>query len=179
MRFISAETIEQRAIEVLQNTAMWDVPIPVSDIAMCLGLDLEEMELGDEVSGILVVGNGTGAIGYNVIDSPTRQRFTIAHEIGHYILHKEDQELFIDKEYAATFRRDESSASGTNYHEIQANRFAAALLMPRELVISEFENLAFDLGGEETLLELAKRFGVSAQAMSIRLSGLGLLEEAM
>jgi Zn-dependent peptidase ImmA (M78 family) len=75
------------------------------------------------------------------------------------------------------FRNAESS-TGTQVEEREANQFAAALLMPEEWVCREFEKQPFDLGDDEALSAMCKRFGVSSQAMSFRLVNLGLLKEA-
>ncbi len=139
-----------------------------------MGLSLLPAELGDDISGVLVVEGNSGTIGYDPTQAPVRQRFTIAHEIGHFVLHTSTSGVFIDKRYTAVFRRDQDSATGEHLEEIQANQFAASLLMPEDLLLSELRNHHFDLGDEQGLRELADRFQVSAQAMSIRLSGLGV-----
>jgi len=61
--------------------------------------------------------------------------FTIAHEIGHFILHHGESDLFIDTTYVAF--RDSESTKGENRAEIQANQFAAALLMPALFIEQE------------------------------------------
>lgn len=77
--------------------------------------------LGETVSGMLVVEDDRGAIGYNATHAPVRQRFTIAHEIAHYILHvkkSRKSQLFIDR--SVTFRRDETSSTGDDNQEVEA-----------------------------------------------------------
>ena len=121
---------------------------------------------------MLVVEGDRGAIGYNSIHALVRQRFTIAHEISHYLLHmKKNQksQLFIDRHL--TFRRG-GYFSG---EEIEANQLGAALLMPRTLVQQELRKNDLDLDDEEAITFLAKRFHVSTAAMSNRLSNLGML----
>lgn len=97
----------------------------------------------------------------------------MAHEVGHYVLHASGSErrLFIDKS-VTVYRRDDASSAGNDRQEVEANRFAAALLMPKELVLREIERNDFDLDDEEDVAELAKRFNVSAAAMSIRLANI-------
>ena len=114
-------------------------------------------------------------LGYNSTHAPVRQRFTIAHEISHYILHlKKNQksQLFIDR---FVFRRDENSSTGNDREEVEANRFAAALLMPETFVRKVIERFDFDLDDSEAIDSLAKRFNVSTAAMTNRLTTLGLL----
>ncbi len=169
--------IESEAKVILEKTHSFKVPVPIDAVARRLGLKLENAVLGDDVSGVLVIANGHGVIGYNAEQPPVRQRFTVAHECGHFILHSATSELFIDKRYMALFRRDRTSSTGDNNQEVEANRFAAALLMPAELVRKEVASTDFDLGDEEAITELAEKFEVSKQAMSLRLASLGIFEE--
>jgi Zn-dependent peptidase ImmA (M78 family) len=140
-----------------------------------LNLKTEASVLGDDISGLLVVENKRGAIGYNSTHARVRQRFTVAHEIGHYVMHVKNStqsRLFIDR-YVA-FRDDESSV-GNDWEEVEANAFGAALLMPARLVREEIKKRRLDLDDEDDLSDLAKRFHVSTSAMSYRLVNLGLL----
>jgi Zn-dependent peptidase ImmA (M78 family) len=168
--------IEERAQQVLEAADALQRPVPLENVARYLDLEVEEAFLGDDVSGILVVEHGKGRIGFNINHSSVRQRFSIAHEIAHFVLHQTKAPLFIDKNYTV-YHRDERSSSGENLQEIQANQFAAALLMPEGLVREALAELDFDLGDEDgtALEDLAKQFQVSRQAMSFRLANLGLL----
>lgn len=128
--------------------------------------------LGDEVSGILAINDGKGTIGYNLQHSKGRQRFTVAHELGHYVMHgKTKKELFVDKDYIVKFRSNKKYSLTEIKQEKEANAFAAALLMPKELV---FKELYREQGlTENELIEfLAKRFEVSVPAMTYRISDL-------
>jgi Zn-dependent peptidase ImmA (M78 family) len=182
---MSTDDIEVKAVEVLRKTRCLRVPVPVDVVAVRLGLRLREAPLGEGVSGVLLVEGGSGTIGYNEGHHPVRQRFSIAHEIGHYILHAvEDRStgIFIDKQPTAhlkrEYRRDSASSTGEKSQEIQANGFAAALLMPKELVVKEVEGLDPDIDDEDAISELATTFEVSPQAMSLRLAKLGYVENA-
>ncbi len=78
---------------------------------------------------MLVVDGDQGAIGYNSAHARVRQRFTIAHELAHYVLHARRSgkaQLFIDNQ--VTYRRDDQSSAGVNPEEIEANQLGAALL---------------------------------------------------
>ncbi len=166
--------IEAQASQILHRTKCLCFPVPVDLVAQRIGLQVEEATLGEDVSGVLVIENGKGTIGYNNSHPLVRQRFSIAHEIGHFILHQKQGQLFIDKTYKI-FLRDQRSSSGENLQEIQANQFAAALLMPEELLRQEVIDIGFDLGDEAALDALADKFQVSNQAMSFRLSNLNIL----
>ncbi len=66
------------------------------------------------------------------LGSTVRQRFTIAHELGHFFLHRASSTVFVDA--APIFFRDESSSNGSQREEIEANAFAAELLMPEDAI---------------------------------------------
>lgn len=169
----NARGIDQLAEDVLRQTGCDRIPVPVDRVARMLGLKVEAARFGDNVSGVIVFADDSATIGYNIAQAPVRQRFTIAHEIGHFKLHHQKRTLFIDKHYTEVYRRDQASATGDYLIERQANQFAAALLMPRHLLFQELQKVKFDLGDEIALEELAERFQVSAQAMSIRIANLG------
>jgi Zn-dependent peptidase ImmA (M78 family) len=165
------QEIERSAQLILQRGGVRNPPVPIESVARHVGLDVEPANLGEGVSGVLVVNEKHGIIGYNKDDPIVRQRFTIAHEIGHFVLHSRDEDLFIDKKMLAVFR-DSRSAHGADPREIEANAFAAALLMPAAMVKKALSASSFDLGGEDDLSELATMFHVSKQAMSYRLTNL-------
>jgi Zn-dependent peptidase ImmA (M78 family) len=129
---------------------------------------------GPDVSGILYRDGSKAIIAVNATHARTRQRFTIAHEIGHLRLH-EGRPMFVDRSVRLD-RRDERAARGVDAKEIEANSFAAALLMPEEMILSAVARLPRDSGrSQEIIGRLARRFDVSAQAMEYRLANLGLI----
>ena len=173
MRYIPTSQLEQTAAEILTEHDVLRTPIPIDVLAHRMGVRVEIVPLGEEISGVLVVEDGAGVIGVNAAHSTNRQRFSIAHELAHYRLHRRQQELFIDRAFSAVFR-DHKSSRGEDRLEIQANQLAAALLMPRVLLEDELAQGDFDLGSDESLLDLARRFGVSREAMAFRISNLEL-----
>jgi len=90
------------------------------------------------------------------------------------MLHQAKAPIFIDKSYTI-YLRDGKSSSGEDYQEVQANQFAAALLMPEPLVREALASNGIDLADEMALFTLAETFEVSAQAMTFRLVNLGIL----
>jgi Zn-dependent peptidase ImmA (M78 family) len=169
------EQLETHAERVLRETETYRVPVQIEVVAHRMKLSTEAAALGEDVSGMLVVENDRGAIGYNSTHAPVRQRFTIAHEIAHFVLHlkkNRKSQLFIDRHI---FRRDENSATGSDREEVEANRFGAALLMPATLVHKEIRKHDLDLDDEDAISFLSKRFQVSTAAMTNRLTTLGLL----
>lgn len=170
------EKLEEKAEKTLRETDTYRIPVAIEVLAHRLNLAVHSEALGDNVAGMLVIEGDRGAIGYNSTHALVRQRFTIAHEISHYLLHmkkKQKSQLFIDRHL--TFQRDGYSSGGVDHEEVEANQLGAALLMPRPLVQQEVKKNDLDLDDEEAITFLAKRFHVSTAAMSNRLSNLGLL----
>ncbi len=168
-----SKKIERITNNILEELNITKLPIPVDEIAKKRGLDIRAYDLGENVSGVLVMESGKGTIGFNPTESKVRQRFTIAHELGHYELHKQDNGFFIDKEFKMLFR-DHNSSTGEHKKEQEANAFAAALLMPEKFVVKEIKNHNLDLSDEDSLKELAKLFNVSVPAMTYRVTNLNL-----
>jgi len=106
----------------------------------------------------------------NQSQAQSRQRFTIAHELGHALLH-EGEELHVDKDFRINFR-DVVSSLATNVEEIESNTFAAWLLMPSRLLIRQIRSEHLDIDDGEEVEKLAGRYQVSAQAMTYRLANL-------
>ena len=97
---------------------------------------------------MIYVNEGTPIIGVNALHHPNRQRFTIAHECGHLILHKPQitKEVHVDKALASPMlMRDSVSAAGVDEMEIEANLFAAELLMPKAILAKALGNEPFDM----------------------------------
>jgi len=138
-------------------------PVEIKEILKKLGIVVREVDFDRSISGSIEKSDdGTFIISVNSADSLTRKRFTMAHELGHYILHRDkigngitDNRLY--------------RASNANYYignkeETQANQFAANLLMPKELIES------LRLKGYTEPADLAALLLVSLQALTIRLS---------
>lgn len=155
----------------------WNGVLPVDPTAIAQALGLRVVPLSDAdvekgLSGALhwyqVSGDSQPQLycRYNATtEGVDRQRFTIAHEIGHYASgHMADGRTM--------FRDTSETFTGRVYQpeEIEANRFAADLLMPASLVESSIKRDGF-----KTVQALAQRFGVSTSAMRWRLVNLGLL----
>ncbi|MCD2190990.1 ImmA/IrrE family metallo-endopeptidase [Actinomycetospora soli] len=153
-----------------------EVPVDVEQLAKSCGVDVVPQHFEDgDVSGMLLREDGVApVIGVNTAHSRVRQRFTIAHELGHWSLHPGRLVIF-DRPMRIN-RRDSVSAMATDREEIQANAFAAALLMPERLVRQRVSDLppAQRRDPEAAAGELARSFDVSRLAMSFRLVNLGL-----
>lgn len=151
------------------------LPINIDKIIKHQGLNIVPYD-EDGVSGILMIEQNSATIGYAKHESPQRQRFTKAHELGHFMLHRGGN-LFIDRDFKTMYRPSSTNAPSTEWQEWEANEFAACILMPEHLVNEEMKKIQIDYADDSTtswIEQLAKKFGVSVSAMSIRISRLGL-----
>lgn len=165
--------IDEQAENIINTLSIKKPSIDVDSIADHYNINITYQDFDDDSSGLLLIQNGKAIIAINIDNSPNRQRFTIAHELGHYFLHANNKEndLFIDQ---TLYHRNDKSSHGTYKQEIQANKFAAALLMPEEMIKEVIENEELDLSDDLDLLLLSNKFKVSEKAMSYRLGNLGL-----
>jgi len=173
-----------RASKLLDDYGVTGPPVPVEEIAAKLKLQVVYDSLPHDTSSVLIrQPNGRQVIGVNALHSSTRQRFSLAHEIGHSLLHlstgpPSDGEAVVSRPLEVLFR-DGVAGQGTNAIERDANTFAAALLMPESLVRTRLRRRwEQDRGQSADLIsaELADEFDVSTQAMRIRLVNLGLAD---
>ncbi|MCY4427675.1 MAG: ImmA/IrrE family metallo-endopeptidase [Halieaceae bacterium] len=145
-------------------------PVPVERIARLLGAEVRYLPFEGELAGMLIrdeAGRGI-VIGVNSLHHLNRRRFTIAHECGHLQLHK-GQRAYVDRSPLRINRRDEVSSQAMNVEEIEANRFAAELLMPYDMIVEDLMGVALDIEDEGALKELGDRYRVSIQALTLRL----------
>lgn len=172
---MDTKVITARVLAILREFKDVTLPIRIEEIAKMRGCKIMPYPLGDDVSGLLSIEDGKGIIGYNEKESKVRRRFTIAHELGHYEFHRNESDLFLDKQF---IYRSTSSGSTkvTQQMEQQANAFASIILMPPDLVKKEVNKMQLDLGSGHAINELARIFEVSPTAMSIRISSLGLVQ---
>ena len=144
-------------------------PVDVEGLARALGISVRRAYLGSDLSGMIERHDEDKyLITVNAAHVLTRQRFTVAHELGHYMLHR--QEIGDGMEDDAAYRssstgRYKNSCIGPR-EETQANQFAANLLMPWEL-LEKLREEGFSL--PEQAARLASRLEVSLRAMRIRL----------
>lgn len=163
---------EREAEKLLAEHGLKQVPVPIEVVADRLGAVLTYERFAPELSGMLLRGPGQPTvIGVNNRQSHRRQRFTIAHEVGHLCLHKGD--VIVDNGVRVNYR-DERSATATVKEEREANAFGAALLMPADCVEDAVRSLLAS-GTPKSMVaaDLARRFEVSEEAMGYRLVNLG------
>ena len=165
--------IKKNVEELLKENHIRVAPVPVEQIAKSLRVRIRYSPLDRELSGIIFVQNGKPIIGVNSLHHPNRQRFTIAHEIGHLRLHQEAivNKVHVDKAFPMLMRNSKS-ATGENSMEIEANYFAAVLLMPEQLIANSLGDEPFDIDDDSAITSLAKEFKVSLSALRFRLGNL-------
>jgi hypothetical protein len=177
--------IEERAARVLGEVPgwIWDartLPVPVEDIAdSCFGLrvrDVEDLRTAPGVpalpadqtlSGLLLPGAAEIWVSAGEARAwPPRRRFTIGHELGHWCLHRVDGAVWCRA--PAVDPPETPGRPAYPPEESEANRFAAALLMPAELVRRHYQRLRRQ-DPDACFERLCSTFEVSGAAMSRRL----------
>ena len=144
-------------------------PIDPAKLATALGLRVFEVSLERTISGALVKldAESDPVILLNRNEGELRQRFTCAHEIGHFVQRLNSHEPA--SSYQWIDRRTQLVEPWTDDNEMYANAFAAALLMPKSLIAHEYQIT-------RSTIDLAAKFRVSASAMQYRLTNLKLLQ---
>ena len=178
-----SEEIEREASDLLNRAGVTKTPVPLNRLATFLNAGIHQQTFEDMVSGVLLIRGDERHIMVNKAHHPNRQRFTIAHELGHLVLHHNSGDrLFVDTHLRAYQRRgsptsgtyEQPGSETTPAEEREANQFASALLMPRALILQMTEGRQF--WDELDVAALAGEFGVSEQAMTIRLRQLEVLD---
>jgi Zn-dependent peptidase ImmA (M78 family) len=148
-------------------------PVPVEKLAKAMGARIEYTPFDDELSGMAFIREGKPVIGVNSNHHPNRQRFTIAHELGHVVLHRAKLEATVLIDKGQNFlSRDSVSAEGVDPVEMQANAFASELLMPARLVRQVLSESSRDMQDDDYLIGIANRFRVSLAALQFTLGRL-------
>lgn len=183
MRTQLRNRVRALAHNVLQRHRLSSAPVDLHALTQQEGILLTKADLGQDVAGLLTwTRSGQPMVCLNSQhDDPRdpqrlskRQRFTLAHELGHYFLGHRGA-VFYDEQTTVIFRREGVS----NPQEAAANAFAAELLMPEPLLRAEVEDLLDSRGwlDDDAVGDLARDYDVSVQAMTIRLSRLGYISE--
>lgn len=138
-------------------------PIDVIKIAGLLGFKVLPFDFPETMSGVIKIEGTKKIIAVNKNNHEVRQRFTIAHELGHYLSGHSNfshEETFVDpdKKYLDPRHRDED----------EADEFAAELLMPENMLKKDVLENKLDA------ITLAKKYNVSEQAMWLQLINLKL-----
>lgn len=159
------EELEELTTNILVQYDMLKTPVDIVRIANEIGIEIYETKLKNEISGAIRYKQDERKfeILVNEENSAQRKRFTIAHELGHYFLHKaylENEKVHIDILY-----RDAKN----KFDEKKVDYFAGAILM-NKILLEKFSQIT------DSVTELAQIFDVSESAMIVRLDILGLLK---
>ena len=165
------EEIETRAMEILKDHGLFSLPVDPVRLANKAGIQVHNAVFSDEtISGMVAKRGKNITMLVEQSEPPYRKRFSIAHELGHHFLHLlEDGEIVTKK--VDLFREcvsAEDDVDETRRMDVEANQFAAALLMPEPLVREVY-------GKTNSLAEMARLFNVSEEAMGIRLNTLRMV----
>lgn len=140
-------------------------PVPVHEICFALGIETENSkDMSSNMSGYIKKQGELYVIKANKRNHPNRRRFTVAHELGHYLLHKAQ----LDKDGEILERSDRIYDKEKAQMEAEANDFAAKLLMPEEHFLKRYQAMQPDLES------LSKYFFVSQVAIELRAINLGV-----
>ena len=164
-------------LEILTD-AMSNLPVNVEQVIEDLGIQYFNEPMDKGQSGAIELKDGKYTIRVNYLDPRQRQRFTAAHELAHYLLHREmlvkQGRLARHADSLYDEHAQKNVAVPFNpHHEVEANKLAAEIIMPRQ----EIERL-YD-PTKDNFEEVAKQLGVSKSALVIRLKILGLLPNSM
>jgi Zn-dependent peptidase ImmA (M78 family) len=158
--------IEEKAEQILENNQVTAVPVDVAELSKKLDIVIKYAP-STEFSGLLYRKDGQAFMAINNKDPEVRQRFTIAHEIGHYFLHPQ-KHTFVEF-------RDNGTTAPRSPKEIHANQFAAALLMPRKNLLKDIAGYQETGITDAVIHALAERYQVSEKSMNYRLRNLNFI----
>ena len=163
-------SIEESAEITLHQHGLYSIPVDPVVLANRLGIKVNNAKFSEPSLAAMLAKRGSSVwILLDESGSPARKRFSIAHELGHHFLHLESDGEIVDRN-ADLFRISEyatSEITPERRREIEANQFAAALLMPEQLVREVWPDYS-------SVSEMAKLFQVSEESMGYRVASLGL-----
>ncbi len=152
----------EKALNILQMFRIKVPPVDVEKIAALLGFKVIPFDFPETTSAVIRIEGSSKVIGVNKNHAPVRQRFSIAHELGHYLSGHEnfthEKKIVVDP--------DKRYLDPEHQQEQEADEFAAELLMP-EFMLKDDAN-----SKNLNIIELAKKFNVSEQAMTIQVVNL-------
>lgn len=181
------KVIKDQAKMVLSDVFKRKIQIPIDLNTICSenNIFLSENNIMTEEGRILKILKKNIKIEYKLINNAERERFTIAHELGHYFLHFENDVFYNDSgnnfndesfiQYAARLEGDARKSE----KEKEASLFAAELLMPDEEVINFIcnKNWKKHIYLTDLTLEMSKYFNVSRNSLILKLRRLEFLEK--
>lgn len=151
------------------SAALKNAPIDIVSLIRELGVNYVETKMEYGADGRIDVDDDRYTITVNSDQSRQRRKFTAAHELAHYLLHRDllQAEGHLDRLFDNRGKENQNAPFSPR-HEVEANKFAAQILMPQAAIRDRMVWEDYDLHN------LADAFGVSPKAMEIRLSVLGI-----
>ncbi len=154
----------EKAQSILKMARITEAPIDVAAVAKVLGFKVVPFAFPNQRKGMVVIENDIKAIGVNESHPKSLQRYTVGHELGHYLnghSHFENQLI-----------EDETRFHDHHFQqEREADLFAAELLMPKDFLEKDLAEMGLDIP------KLLEKYQVSEQALWIRLTSLNLAEK--
>ncbi|HBY09779.1 hypothetical protein A2274_00285 [candidate division WWE3 bacterium RIFOXYA12_FULL_43_11] len=154
-----------KAQNILKLAGVTESPVDIVMVAKALNIKVVPYDFPDKRRGMVYLDETIKVIGVNKNNPQNLQRFTIAHELGHYL----NGHAHYDSVY--TENEKFKFADAHFQQEKEADLFAAELLMPKEFLIKDLDTIGLDIK------KLTEKYQVSEQAMHIRLSSLGLIDK--
>jgi len=152
--------VRDKVRKIIEKIGAKEAPIQVEDVAKLFSIKiLPYDDFPESISGMIVQESTGVLIGVNSKHAKVRQRFTVAHELGHFLSGHDDLKIVDDLYDKDTVK------------EREANEFAAELLMPYDILKTDVQKGGMDIPA------LSKKYFVSEQAMSIRLLKSGLIDQ--
>lgn len=156
---MSVASATNQARKILAENFILEPPVDVYELARNYGVEIHEQDFPPEfanVSGFINIENNRPVMYINASDSPKRRKFTVAHELGHWVLHED--KIRQDPQKTVLFRMA-LGAANKDPLEREANAFAAELLVPMEM---------FEKNKDKSVSQLADIFQVSSDVIGYR-----------
>ena len=184
----NVDKYKNNSIELIKDFDLFKAPIDLDLLTKHLDIDVKYIDFNDDISGKIKYNHidDNVIISINKNEYLPRQRFSLAHEIAHYIYDIDFENNSEIKDSETTLFRNDI----VNPIEKRANKYAEKLLMPKELFINEidkiknklFPTLDNKLGVEriyKIIEEVSEKFQVSKPAAIMRLSSIGKINAIM
>jgi Zn-dependent peptidase ImmA (M78 family) len=148
------------------------LPLNIAGLVEKHGITILRREVERSVTGVLVIDATRVTMLLNRLFDESQQRFSLAHLLGHFVLHRNLSPFFVD-----FLRPNEKKATPQSWRRLEqeADEFADELLMPEEILRESIADKPHNMRSSNVVQPLAARFGVSELAFVLRLSQLGLM----
>lgn len=173
---IAREKIHDAVHALIDESHVTSYPIPVEQIAVAQSIQVVRAKANWTEAGFLLRDGERTILGLNSRHSSQRQRFIIAHVLGHWSFHHQVP-LIVDHSVSLPNQHGRIASNASDTQEIEANRFGVELLMPNRFVVDALSTMmTVGVGSRADLIAgLAAQFEVSPDAMSCQLINLGAL----